>query len=495
MKLTLPTAPLLALKINPFGRFSIKTTILWSLLAFGLLSGCAREKGDQATKNQSADATLVSAAIQPPFGQIRISPSRYQIDPQRDTLLQLASGTSIAIPAGIFQTLDGQPVNRLVDLRFREFHTAADLLAAGIPMRVQRDNGPEDWLQTAGMFEINGSLDDQPVKIAPDKNLTVNLASQVDGPYDAWKFDPGTGNWIQIGTANLPVKPSGEFAIPNAEAERLAMLGFSAKPPVNPVVANSKRAPINIAEPDLRACPDLLARKEKLVLLYAGSTQRQKEDLQALKANKWYEPKLTPTSEPAIYHLTMKDEDFEEHVFPVTPNMSAAEKEQAQAAYAQELVEYEKYKVLLAEARTQEEKKVNLQRIFQLKDFGVYNYDAMLQNNWLAVNAEFKVKGQPTSLIRQVQVYLVTGDQRTVIGFPCAHWQDFRYDPTADNYLVAVLPGDKIVYFSPADFRQQRANLEAAGSKNFVFEMQQFEKPLYSMDELDNCLATIQGFR
>ncbi|MEO6037200.1 MAG: hypothetical protein ABIQ93_02225, partial [Saprospiraceae bacterium] len=215
-----------------------------ALVVSCLLFGCAG-KGDLTTKNLPADAQPVSAAIQPAFTNIKIAPGIYQIDPQRDTVLELPSGTSLQIPAGIFLSLDDRPVTQRVELRFREFHRAADLLTAGIPMRLKRDQGPDEWLQTAGMFEINGTANDQPVKIAPGKSLTVNLASQVDGPYDSWKFDPATGNWVNLGTSTVPQGEAGAQATaPDPETQRLRTL--VANPPQNLVAANKKRVPINV---------------------------------------------------------------------------------------------------------------------------------------------------------------------------------------------------------------------------------------------------------
>ncbi|MEO6038467.1 MAG: hypothetical protein ABIQ93_08640, partial [Saprospiraceae bacterium] len=244
------------------------------------------------------------------------------------------------------------------------------------------------------------------------------------------------------------------------------------------------------------ACPRLQDRKNQLVLLYAGSNpSRQKEDLKTLKTNKWYEPKLTPSSDPAIYQLSLKDEDFEEHVFSVTPNMSPAEEQAAQADYAQKLVEYEAAKVLLAQKGKLLAQQNNFRRSLALQGFGIYNCDAILLQNCVQLAADFKIGDLPEAVRHLITVYLVTGGQRTVIAYSHGYWETFRFDPAADNYLVAVLPGDKIAYFSPADFKAQRKTLIAAKGEHFTFEMREFKQPLYNMDELEGCLASIQALQ
>ncbi|NJN77433.1 MAG: hypothetical protein HC803_03155 [Saprospiraceae bacterium] len=61
-----------------------------------------------------------------------------------------------------------------VDISYREFHDAAAIIASGIPMT---NSEGDKYMETAGMFEINGSQNGQEVGIADDKEIEVKMGS------------------------------------------------------------------------------------------------------------------------------------------------------------------------------------------------------------------------------------------------------------------------------------------------------------------------------
>lgn len=429
----------------------------------------------------------------PSFEKINVKPGIYSIDNRWDTLVVLPSGTTLHVPASIFITLDGQPVTEPVDLHFREFHRPSELLSSGIPMRVKRD-APNQWLQTAGMFEINGTVKNRPVKILPGKSMMVNLISHVNGSYDPWKFDRATENWDLQGARDTSQQENGtppEVLI--SEVERLRKLTSS--PPAKPPLKDAEDRVVNVVNIDVSDCPRLIIKKTTLTLLYAGKNpSQQKSDLTFLKAKKWYERKLTPTADSSIYTLTLKDKNREDFTILVTPALEGEEAERAKALYRQKVIEFESNKILLAEKEKLVRQQADFKRSLAIRSFGIYNFDKILATNSIEFQATFNLGTLPEEVLKEVVVYLVTGDQRTVIAYPYNQWNYFRFDPAASNYLIAVLPDMKIAYFSPSDFKVQRKNLVASQGKSFVFNMRHFDQPLRNFEDLDIYLNNVQAF-
>ncbi|NJL12863.1 MAG: WD40 repeat domain-containing protein [Microscillaceae bacterium] len=91
--------------------------------------------------------------------------------------LYLSEGTYISLPAQSFVYQDGRPVRGPVLLRYRELHSAADIIASGVPTLLG-EGQPEQWMESAGMFEIRGEQNGQPIFIAPGKKLYVHMATR-----------------------------------------------------------------------------------------------------------------------------------------------------------------------------------------------------------------------------------------------------------------------------------------------------------------------------
>jgi hypothetical protein len=140
------------------------------LLLVFLFAACSRKKFNEE--------------IAPPFKALSIAPQKLEIDGSRDTLLTLSNGSSLTIPANAFVNTKGDTVKGKISLEYKEFHTAADIIASGIPMRYEDEKGKAQQMESAGMFEIRGKANNQDVFIAEGKKLGVNLASGVNGEYD-----------------------------------------------------------------------------------------------------------------------------------------------------------------------------------------------------------------------------------------------------------------------------------------------------------------------
>lgn len=467
---------------------------LLPLVAVLLLAQCTGPDSNQqgsTTDVASADlaARLAAAetrpdkyAVRPPFedAKVNVAPTSHTVQPGQSTTLTLPTGTTIVVPAAVFVTLDGQPVTKPVDIQFREFHNAAQIIASGIPMKVRGPNGEEDWMQTAGMFEIKGFSEGREVKIAPGKAVTVNLASEVSGEYPAWRFDPAAGNWAQLGTNKPTTNPELKPLIREVAALRAA----TARPPLAPVATDKSKPSLDF-KLDISEFPELRTLRN-IVWQYAGNDPKlDPANNRWIKKTNWSEAKLEAGQTPNHYTLTLVG-DEQDYVIPVQPSLSGNDLAAAKATYEQAMVKYRELETALNDKQVVMEQQAAFRRSLQVEGFGIYNYDALVhRSDALAVVADFDFGDDfPKELKKLATVYLITADSRSVIELPFYNWSSFSYLPNKDSRLVAVLPGNRIATFSQADFDAQRDELFAAKGTRYVFKMHTEGQPVGSEQEL-----------
>jgi hypothetical protein len=136
----------------------------------------AKNSSDIALK---ADIQKVSN-IKPAFQSIDVEFKHLVVDTEKGAVVKLPNGTKITVPKNAFVDQHNQPIVGSVDLAYREFQNAAQILASGIPMTYD-SAGVTHQFESAGMFEIRGFQDDKPVFIAKDKGIDVAMASFVKG--------------------------------------------------------------------------------------------------------------------------------------------------------------------------------------------------------------------------------------------------------------------------------------------------------------------------
>ncbi len=237
-------------------RLLLAATVVLLLTAFLWRSCDSESTGDLDSESHAnsdiqvpPQAQFAKQIIDPPLKDSYQPMLENEVDANQGGRITLDSGTEIIIPAQAFVYPDGEPVTSKVTISFREFHTAAEVILSGIPMR-DWDDSTQSWqnFSTAGMFEIRGMDEDhQPVEIAPEQSLEVRLVSNVEGTYDMWYFDEEKGDWERTGqnvgetftpppSRNRPNRRSAESGLPPrptppvqyaAEAIRVAFAGMN----------------------------------------------------------------------------------------------------------------------------------------------------------------------------------------------------------------------------------------------------------------------------
>src|SRR5690606_1955637 len=137
----------------------------------------------------------------------------YKVNAAKGGTLTHGGQTKIKVPSKGFVNKDGRDVEGNVTIEYREFHDVADIISNGIPLAYD-SAGHQFNLETAGMFDIRGHQNGEPVFVKKDKPIEVNLSSKVpDDRFNQYYFDTVAGNWQYLRRDNIP-KPSKPVAKP-----------------------------------------------------------------------------------------------------------------------------------------------------------------------------------------------------------------------------------------------------------------------------------------
>jgi hypothetical protein len=130
------------------------------------------------------------SAITPPIKGVTQKATTIKVDPTKPKVVHLDNGSSLSIPKEAFVDANGNTIKGEVELHYRQFDNAAEIITSGIPMTYQSQDGQQQQLQSGGMFELKGTANGKPIFIAPNKSIQTNLASEQVGDYDFYYLNP-----------------------------------------------------------------------------------------------------------------------------------------------------------------------------------------------------------------------------------------------------------------------------------------------------------------
>lgn len=160
-----------------------------TFLGEGRLSG--RTGFDPAYKN-----------VVPPFKGVDVIKSYYTVNASGGGEITYSSGTVIKVPSNAFTDKNGNPVKGEVLIDYREFRDQADILASGIPMVYTAPDGESGNFESAGMLEMNASVNGEQVYLAPDKKIDMQFSSVDARPtFNLYAYDDANANWTELGRA------------------------------------------------------------------------------------------------------------------------------------------------------------------------------------------------------------------------------------------------------------------------------------------------------
>lgn len=418
------------------------------------------------------------SCLTPPFKNITIKPALMKIDPQKGGQLKTSAGSVIDIPEDAFVYIDGRTVSDMVDISFSEFRSPADVIASGIPMDVD-SAGKTYHFQTAGMFRISGTCSGEPVEIASGKNINVNFASGESGSYDIYFLDPVSGKWQLASASKSSVAATASDSISKGIAEITK--------PVEPVKLD-KNKPVLDFDVNIKGCSEINFYSG-LVWQYSDNEKYpDPANSSWVFSRKWSKYSISPLNNNSSEYLLCLSDDKTSFTTSVVPVMSAKNYKKNLKVYTQKLAEYNSTleKARAENARLESENK--LYRSFGLNKMGIYNFDICTQPGVVAFNASYTFDDPDVKdEFNSIALYMVTNKNRSVIQ---VNSERFLFDPKMDNKLLAVLPDDRIAYYSAKDFKKIDINLlQKKGTFEFVLNV--VKKKIDTVNDLNSLLNSI----
>lgn len=420
------------------------------------------------------------AVISPPLSTINITPATLELDASKGKIFTMPNGSVISVPADCFVDSEGKPVKGKVKITYREFHDAADIILSGIPMTYD-SAGVKGNFQTAGMFDIRGLQKDKSIYVAEGKNIEVKMVSYaMEHDYNFYILDEDKGNWSYTG--------QGTNQINEEKQKKLKELGPAPERPIEVAEASDDQFVFDL-DLNVSDYPELKEFKN-LMWQYAGSSDKMNpEKNQWMFNQKWTSIKFdVEDREKSTFRVVLKNKS---HSFEtiITPVLKGKDLEKATKKFAERVAKYNE----ALEARKNQEQRMKMEadlyRTFAISSFGIYNYDRYYKMpDAVKVVADFTYEGKLEG--DQIQVYLVTGDGRTVIRYPQNQWELFNFLPDTKNSIVAVLPDASVATFSSEDFQKLDLN-SLKSNKKHIFKLTRIKEKVKNPEDLKKIIGSI----
>lgn len=397
----------------------------------------------------------------------------FTINTDKNDTIALAEGTKIFLPSGIFVDAAGKPVKGDVQIHYRSFYTPGEIVASGISMFYDSANA-EHIFSSAGMFEIKGTQNGNPISIGPGKSIDMDFASsRDDATYSFYQMDTAKAEWKYITT--------GKKAEPNALREELtADLSTIFSKPVEPKLYDATKPIINI-DVDVANHPEL-AGYEGLLWQYAGSGTNPEKNKWIYDTD-WNSAQLTMKDEnTCMYGLNLSGsgKKFSTNVFPALKGND----------YKQAMTEFrEKMDTFTAKENVRQEKRRNValttrfQRRTGISMFGIFNWD-MFFGCPDEVFAEFHFDDPIFEKNREnVAVYFVAMNGRAVSAYNGAGTPKLQFSSERKSYIIGILrETNKVCVLDNDDFLAAAAPERGEHS---IFKLHSSSKTVANSKELD----------
>ncbi len=457
--------------------YTMKTTLFnrTRTLSVALLLLCA------ASCNQGskfADNTR-RKAVDPAFKET-VPFKVFTIKAEQNDTITLAEGTKLFIPAGIFVDANGNPVKGNVQLHYRAFYTPGEIISSGISMIYDSANVEHNF-STAGMFEINGTQNGNPIAIAKGKSIDMDFAStRDDAQYSFYEMDTTNAQWnfIRAGKAE-----------PNAMREKLmAEIAKAFSKPVEPRLFDPKKPVINI-DVDVKDHPEL-SGYEGLLWQFAG-TGNDPEKNKWIYENNWNSAQLTmQDSATCMYNLSLVG-DSKRFSTSVFPTLKGDDFEKAMTQFREKMTDFNAAETVRQEKRKQVVLTTQFQRKTNITRFGICNWDMwMMYGKPEQSLAEFHFEDPDFENSREkVAVYFVAVGGRNLIPYNGAETPNLTFVRDKNTCLIAVLRGtSKTCVLDNSGFLSA---LKADKTEYAIFKLKPSSHPATTSEDIDDLISKL----
>ena len=409
-------------------------------------------------------------------------------------IVQTESGTKITIPANTLMDGNGKKITGNIVLKYREFLDQKDIFQSGIPM-LYKDGTEERVFESGGMFELLVYQNDEPIYIAPQKQVQVDLASkQVGDNFNVYYYSPDDSSWINKGRDNQGFSTAEQELVDSilsttevyaeivqfkkeSQSTELALMETQQSKPMAPVVATESK-PSFVIDVNYKHFPELQAmhgvkfqvsdKETKFKPVYASET--------------WSSAVISRGNERNEFITCFKNEKHGEKCFLTNPvigkeNLDAANEQYdvLMEAYLFKKDSTVKRMALLKEKLAKRIQKLNQNRIielnsrsvdlsqvvenrvtrtFQIGNFGIWNSDCPQKLPQEAIVKAKFVDEAGTPLMFNRMYLVLKGKNIVITLYPEVFRKGIPHNPNDDCMLWAVTPDLKnVAVFNTSQFK------------------------------------------
>jgi hypothetical protein len=471
----------------------MKKTHIWTLtgvLGIALILACTKESGEQATSE--------SYTVEKPLKQIEIPENLQAFDSNEPYEFKSEKGSKVRIEAGTLVDRDGNDYQGEAQLAFTEYHTNAEVLACGLPMRYD-SAGKIGHFTTAGMFNIQCfDKENNPLFIKEGKEIMIDMASHQEmDDYNLYFFEEDEA--VELAALNLRRKK-----------EKKGKWKFlqRTKAQINPDVAEVESEMVDLGEaPTLppafdenKFTFDISADYEKHPELkpfqgtlwqYAGTAAASdpENNQWIFDTPNWDKISLNETSR-GTYNLVFQagKKSFETEVIPLLPEEEMAEKT---ASFEKKLAEFQQIKKEQRAAKSRLQRIGKMVRTFPITTFGNYNCDAILyvinQAKTKKARLTFKRDGQEVDVF----YHIASKDGRsTVVRYDKTNRDEFFFYPNLNNKIVAPYQGQEVAVLGQKSFRTMARKI--GDDTEFFGDLTSSPQEINTLEDLENAIQKAQ---
>jgi len=431
------------------------------------------------------------------------------------------SGSKITIPANTLVDSLGKLITGSVVFKYREFLNQKDIFMSGIPMNYD-SSGVAMNFESGGMFELLSYQNNNPLFIAKNKSVQVDLASeQIGDNFNLYYYSAEEQKWIYNGK-DLAGYSNDEVSIVEASLsnkldsvkslmdEKLEIANsievLKNQKPIKPKVLDKEKYSFTI-NVDYKDFPELKAFKG----LKFQVSDKEKNFNPSYAQTEWEDVTISSREERSEYNtcfankiktvcfitnpvvdeknidLANKSYDrvYEEYL-AIKDSLKERKKviRKALAKQSEELAERRRIELNRRNAEMAYEMENKVTRTFQIAQFGIWNSDCPQKLPTEAiVKAKFvNEKGEELKFDR---IYLVLKERNEVITISSQDLEKgLRYNPKEECMIWGVTNDNKSVGYIQSN---QFKNINNA--KSFTFNMDfvaSKEFVNYSIEELLN---------
>jgi hypothetical protein len=387
--------------------------------------------------------------IQVPLNK-EIGFSEFEFEAEEGAEFHLPTGTHITIPANAVVNEEGVRAKGTIKLKFREYHTAEEIFLSGIPMQMPGER--EMYMQSDGMMELRLEQSGTALGIAPESELSVDLASYSNVGEDFRLYfltdDKEWDDGIQFETvqnfrrdtalANLPEPPMTPFDPVPGEDDKTFTLRFNA-----------------------RTMPHLNAWNNTTFKFTKHLSGLEYE--QAFRLD-WDRLKISESDEKGFlnFNFSFSSLDAKNQLvkhncsFLAKPLLSGTELEKAIAQFREDMDLYaETMEKIEAERQRIDQEAILLSR-FTIAQVGIFNIDYLDRMDAVTVELKFDFEKEINPLINNIMLHVILEDRNSVVKYNFSDWDKI---PAINEVvsLAAVLPDGTVAYINPAEYKKKVA--------------------------------------